>query len=1011
MSSAKTVVTSLLALVGLVVIAAASSQWGIFWFGLFGIVLLVVWRSARNANKRVAILENELQQERCERVEGFAVFTSRLNALQAARRQTFEQLLETVEPVTPEREVVAEPEATTTPQLAAEPVEETVPELPVEEEPAYVPPPEPAPPRPTWADAVRSVLNVEQMLGTNWLIKIGVAILVLGIAFFLAWQLRELGPLGKIVVGVVLSGALLGAGLWGERSGTYRILGRASLAGGWPLLFFVSYAAYHIPAARVISSPLAALVLMLIVVAAMVWHTLRFCSQVVTGLAFTLAFTTVALNRADVYSLTANVILAIGFSFVVVRMKWFRLEIFGILAIYLNHYIWLTPIIEPMHGKVHPFPQFYASAIILILYWAVFRLSYVVRPPVDEKTSTVAGVLNTALLGGVMKYQSAHPEFAFWALLALGSVEIGLARLPIVRRKRLSFIALTAIGATLVVEAIPFRYAATYVAPIWLLEAELFFFIGVLTRERIYRLLGALAAGITAIQLISVPVARLMGARLGDTSATHEWVLGIILTAAMIALYADANWAPRRWPDLFANPADRTIARYLTFLAALMGVIAGWAMFPDSGAAVVWIALAVILAAIAHRFTLPDLTIQANLIAVAAGLRVLLINLPSGASALNTPLHITYRLLTVSAVAAMLYLLSRWNRSTRLAISRSWPDGATWAGSTLVTLLMWYELRPISVAIAWTIVGLTLLEIGEVRQSLNLRLQAYVALAAAFVRVFVVNMNADQIGTISPRVYTILPIAIALIYVYDRLETRQPRNEADHRPWLPGAFAWGALACVVTVLRFELGADVVAIAWAALTLLLVATGALSGRRVFLHIGIAVALATLFRGALHNLYERSYFPPPGKLDTWMLVGSTVAILLASLPFAFRSRRTPPIEGKRVLTWLDSRPEQILFFVPLLLTTILLATEMRRGMLTVAWGIEAVVVFVFALWMNERSYRLAGLALLLLCIGKVFLFDFWSLGLRDKAMTGIVMGVVLIGVSVLYTRKKEAILRLL
>src|SRR6185295_13032196 len=115
-----------------------------------------------------------------------------------------------------------------------------------------------------------------------------------------------------------------------------------------------------------------------------------------------------ALNRVDVYSMTANVALAIGFSIVIVRMRWFRLDILGILATYVNHYVWLVPIIAPMSGKVHPFPQFYASATILILYWLTFRISYVVRAPDDEKTSAISGVLNTALLLAVMKYQSAH---------------------------------------------------------------------------------------------------------------------------------------------------------------------------------------------------------------------------------------------------------------------------------------------------------------------------------------------------------------------------------------------------------------------------------------------------------------------------------------------------------------------------------------------------------------------------------------------------------------------------
>lgn len=49
------------------------------------------------------------------------------------------------------------------------------------------------------ADQLKSSLDVEEMLGTNWLNKLGIVILVLGVAFFLAYQLKTLGPVGKVL--------------------------------------------------------------------------------------------------------------------------------------------------------------------------------------------------------------------------------------------------------------------------------------------------------------------------------------------------------------------------------------------------------------------------------------------------------------------------------------------------------------------------------------------------------------------------------------------------------------------------------------------------------------------------------------------------------------------------------------------------------------------------------------------------------------------------------------------
>ena len=201
------------------------------------------------------------------------------------------------------------------------------------------------------AERIKSALDIEEMLGTNWLNKLGIAILVLGIAFFLAYQLKTLGPAGKVLVGYVIGGVLLGAGVWFERKRSYQILARAGIGGGWALLFFTTYAMYHVPAAQVLRSQPVDLLLMLAVAGVMAWHTLRYRSQVVTGLAFLLGFLTVTVSHANVYSLAAGAVLAAGLVVIVGKMKWFELELFGIFASYLNHYLWLRPIIEPMGGQ------------------------------------------------------------------------------------------------------------------------------------------------------------------------------------------------------------------------------------------------------------------------------------------------------------------------------------------------------------------------------------------------------------------------------------------------------------------------------------------------------------------------------------------------------------------------------------------------------------------------------------------------------------------------------------
>jgi hypothetical protein len=200
----------------------------------------------------------------------------------------------------------------TVPPLAAATTKPTAPSVSA--------PPPVAPPQfrtldarqPSARETAKRVLNMEEVLGTDWLNKLGMMILVIGVALFLAYEMRELGPAGKVFVGFAVSGAFLGAGVFFERRERWRIMARAAMGGGWALLYFTTYAMNHIAAARILESESWDFVFLLMVAAAMVAHTLRYQSRVVTGLAFLLAFSTINISHAPPSSLIASAILAVA---------------------------------------------------------------------------------------------------------------------------------------------------------------------------------------------------------------------------------------------------------------------------------------------------------------------------------------------------------------------------------------------------------------------------------------------------------------------------------------------------------------------------------------------------------------------------------------------------------------------------------------------------------------------------------------------------------------------------
>jgi hypothetical protein len=293
----------------------------------------------------------------------------------------------------------------------------------------------------------------------------------------------------------------------------------------------------------------------------------------------------------------------------------------------------------------------------------------------------------------------------------------------------------------------------------------------------------------------------------------------------------------------------------------------------------------------------------------------------------------------------------------------------------------------------------------------DLRLQGYTTLGMAFVAIFFVNLNAAGLaGGILPLVYTVIPVVMALYYVYLRVEPLADEFEASFHvaQWA----GWCGALAAAALLRFALSPDWVAAAWAAgaSTLLLVAV--MSSRVTFLHQALFFCFSTGLRTGLHNLYERSYLPGPFWYSRALCAGAAIAMLFAGLPMAFRLK-TPATISKRsgmvraFLSACVSQPQQVFFFTPLVLLVVLLALEMRSGLLTVSWSALGVLVFLFALRVGERTFRLSGLALLLLCVGKIGLVDVWQLDPRDRYVTLICMGSALLLVSFLYSRFRETI----
>ncbi|MES1258646.1 MAG: DUF2339 domain-containing protein, partial [Acidobacteriota bacterium] len=247
--------------------------------------------------------------------------------------------LEHTEPV-----VVPEPVAQPLPEPEESPEAEDVqvlepPPLPAAHPEASATPPPPALPGPTFRDRLRRVLGDEEwesLVGGSLLNKLGALILVIGIALFLGFSFSRMNAGGRSGIAGLVSLAALGAGVGIERRERYRVFARGLIGAGWAGLYATAYAAWALPAARVMEDPFTGSLTMLLVAAGMIWHALRYRSQAMTSVAYFAAFAALAATPSSPFAALSLIPLAGSSLWLSARYNWYSMPLFGLAATYLT---------------------------------------------------------------------------------------------------------------------------------------------------------------------------------------------------------------------------------------------------------------------------------------------------------------------------------------------------------------------------------------------------------------------------------------------------------------------------------------------------------------------------------------------------------------------------------------------------------------------------------------------------------------------------------------------------
>ena len=356
--------------------------------------------------------------------------------------------------------------------------------------------------------------DMELDFGRNWLNKIGIVVLALGVAFLISYTFKYFGPFLKIAFGYGVGGALFLAGLKLEAKEKFMNYGRVLLGGAWAIIYFTTYAMYHFEASRIIANQGADIFLLALVVAGMMGHVLKYKSEGMMSVVLFVAYLTSTIGQVTFFTVISSLFLALLVLFLVYKFQWVKTLSFGIILTYGIHYIWVVPnLLSSARGGL-PFGMAGANYYDLMnfaflsCYWAVFLFGvHLIRAGKDpDLTRTVAATnFGNIALYSVLSYPLILRLFnaqRFTLVLMAGLIYLVCALLMRKLGRNKMYVSDIVAAVFAITFSISLKFLPTSTLLLWMVEIPFLLFIGTHFKEKIFRYFSYALSAIVAMRIL-----------------------------------------------------------------------------------------------------------------------------------------------------------------------------------------------------------------------------------------------------------------------------------------------------------------------------------------------------------------------------------------------------------------------------------------------------------------------------------------------------------------------------
>lgn len=355
-------------------------------------------------------------------------------------------------------------------------------------QPAQPSPPQPSIPKPPTPASLPSQppspplthTDVESFLSGNWLVKIGVLALLIGVGFFLKYAFDHwIGPIGRVAIGLTIGTILLGLGeYWQEKYSKYAQALTGGGIGVYYLSIFAAYNYYNLIGVY-LTFFVFALITLTTCIMAVYYNAHSIATLGVLG-GFLTPFMLGIKNLAEIETilLAYIVLLNLGILGVSLYKNWRRLSFIGFVFSYLSFGVWFADRYTPARLGFAMF--------VLTVFFLLFAFITIVYHLINRRSADITDLGLATLNAGMffaVSYNLLTPRFSdfigfFTVSLAVFYFLLAYAAFINNRDDPYLTLALSGISLVFLTLAIPIQLTRYWITLAWMAEGVVLTWLG-----------------------------------------------------------------------------------------------------------------------------------------------------------------------------------------------------------------------------------------------------------------------------------------------------------------------------------------------------------------------------------------------------------------------------------------------------------------------------------------------------------------------------------------------------